>query len=86
MVSQLGCIDYSDIDPQNLKEKCNSWDLWWALTDWTDQPAPLGQAFDLSEPDKQGTILKMKVIAVPLFHIENLADVKGLFEKVGVHL
>lgn len=82
----VGCIDYSDVNSQNLKEKCNSWDLWWALTDWADQPVPLGEAFDLSEPDDKGTILKMKIIAVPLFHIENLADVKRLFEKVGVRL
>lgn len=82
----VGRIDYSGIDSQNLKEKCSPWDLWWALTDWAEQPPAIGQAFDLPEPDAKGTILSMKVITVPLFHVENLTDVKELFGKVGVHL
>jgi len=54
----VGCIDYTDVNSQNLKERCNSWDLWWAIADWTAQPAPLGQALELSEPDAKGTIRK----------------------------
>jgi len=82
----VGCMDYLDITPQNVKQRCNEWDLWDAVTDWAPQPPRLGQVIDLSDPDSKGRIQNMRVIVVPLFQIENLDDVKNLFRKLGVEL
>jgi len=82
----LGCIDYSDITSQNVKERCDGWPLWDAVINWGSQPPRLGEIMELSEPDERGAIQSMKLITVPLFQIENLDDVKSLFEKIGVEL
>ena len=82
----VGCIDYLDITSQNVKQRCTGWHLWWAVMDWAPQPPRLGEVIDLSDPDGKGAIQNMRLIAVPLFQIENLDDVKILFRKLGVEL
>ena len=82
----VGCIDYSDITSQNVKERCDGWPLWHAVMDWGPQPPRLGEIIELSEPDERGAIQSMKLIAVPLFQIENLDDVTSLFKRLGMEL
>ena len=54
--------------------------------DWCPQPCCLGEIIELSEPDEKSAIQSMKMIAVPLFQIESLDDVRSLFEKLGAQL
>jgi len=78
----VGQIDYNDFDSNHPKEKCNEWDLWWSLTRWGTQPFRLEEIRELNKPDDR--IAKIITTAVPLFSIENFADVKQLFSRVGV--
>lgn len=82
----VGYINYLDITSQNVRERCDGWHLWYGAMDWAPQPACLGEVIDLSDPDGKGTIRNMRWIAVPLFQIENLDDIRSLFRKVGVEL
>ena len=82
----VGRIDYIDITSQNVKQRCNGWHLWRAMTDWAPQPPRLGEVIDLSDPNSEGTIQNMRLIAVPLFQIENLDDVRMLFGRLNVQL
>ena len=81
-----GCIDYIDITSENVKQRCNGWHLWRAVMDWAPQPPRLREVIDLSDPDGKGIIQNMRLIAVPLFQIGNLDDVRILFGKLGVEL
>jgi len=82
----VGCIDYSDVTSQNIRERCNGWHLWSAMMEWSPQPVRLGEVIELSDPDSKGTIQNIKLIAVPLFQIESLDDVSTLFKGIGVEL
>ena len=82
----VGQIDYLNVAPETVKEQCNPWHLWTAVMDWAPQPPGQGEVIELSDPDGKGTIQSMRLIIVPLFHIENLEDVKTLFIKLGVEL
>jgi len=82
----VGCIDYPDITSQNIKQRCDGWHLWAALRDWAPKPPPLSEVINLSDPDGKGTMRNIKLIAVPLFQIENLNDVSTLFKRIGVEL
>jgi len=82
----VGSIGYSDLTSQNVKERCDAWLLWYAVMDWGPQPCRLGEIIELSEPDEKSAIQSMKMIAVPLFQIESLDDVRSLFEKLGAQL
>jgi hypothetical protein len=77
----VGQIDYIDFDSKHPKEKCKEWDLWWSLTDWGTQPFHLEQIRELNKPDDR--IARIVSTAVPLFSIENFADVRQLFSRVG---
>lgn len=80
----VGQVNYHDFNPENPKEQCEEWDLWYSLTDWGNQPFRLGQIRELIKPDVEDRIDKIVATAVPLFSIENFADVKQLFANVGV--
>lgn len=82
----VGSIVYLDVTAQNVRERCDGWHLWYGVMDWSPQPPRLGEVLELSDPDGNGTIENMKLIAVALFQIENLDDIKSLFGKVGVEL
>lgn len=82
----VGSIDYPDITSQNVKQQVDAWHLWTAFRDWAPKPTPLSEVVDLSDPNGKGTIKSIKLIAVPLFQIENLDDVSTLFRRIGVEL
>ena len=82
----VGQIDYNEFDPKHPKEKCSEWDLWWSLTDWGTQPFCLDQIREIIKPDDKqlDRITRVVAIAVPLFSIENFADVKELFHRIEI--
>jgi hypothetical protein len=82
----VGQINYLNVAPETVKEQCSPWHLWTAVTSWAPQPPRQGKVIELSDPDGKGTIPNMRLIVVPLFHIENLDDVKTMFRKLGVEL
>ena len=82
----VGCIEYPDTTSQNIRQRCDGWHLWLALRDWAPKPLALSEVINLPDPDGKGTIRNMKLIAVPLFEIENLDDVRMLFKRIGVEL
>jgi len=81
-----GRIEYPDITSENIRERCDGWPLWSAVMEWSPQPPRFDEVIELSNPDNKGTIQNMMLIAVPLFQIENLDDVRSLFERLGVEL
>lgn len=81
----VGQIDYASSGSE-AKEQCAPWDLWYAVMEWAPKPLCMGEAIDLLNPEEEGRIQNMKFIAVPLFQIESLDDVRSLFRKVGVEL
>jgi len=82
----VGCLDYLDVNSQNIRQRCNGWHLWSAAMEWSPQPVQLGEVIPLSDPDGKGTIQNAKLIVVPLFHIESLDDLRTLFKRIGVDL
>lgn len=56
------------------------WDLWKAFFDWAPVKAS-GKVFSLDGPARD--VEWARIVAVPLFSLEGLADVKSLFAQLG---
>ncbi len=59
----------------------DSWLLWHAHRDW-DESRPVGRLMEFSPTPVDG-VEKVVILAVPLYHIERIDDVKQLFKKLG---
>ena len=58
----------------------DSWLLWQAQRNW-EEDRPLGRIMEY--PNHEEGVENVKAIAVPLYHIEKLEDIKKLFMTLG---
>jgi hypothetical protein len=80
----VGQIKYHVEQDAPIKNVSKEWDLWDSFFSWSDQ-----QTFDEiltpCDPDESGRIEWVKVIAVPLYSVENMEVVVGLMDRVRHH-
>jgi len=81
----VGAIKYGNFDFQRPKENFDPWFLWYTVLLWQKDGIKYNQLLTYS-PEGDEYIESVDYIIMPLFWIQSLADVQGLFEKCGAEV
>lgn len=79
----VGQVLYVQAADASVTDACKQWDLWEAFFNWSAERTL--KSVLMPESQDTGRIEWVKLMAVPLYEIEKMADVERLMQKVREH-